>query len=95
MLAKALRSAGRGEVSATPESGETLCRRRTPRSQIVEINEKRVPLDAAETFLTKRFGSPDVLSAVLNADRFVEMPEAEQQKFLGPVGCGREDRYPG
>jgi hypothetical protein len=41
-----------------------------------------VPLDAAETFLTKQFGSLDVLSAVLNADRFVEMPEAEQQKLL-------------
>jgi DNA repair exonuclease SbcCD ATPase subunit len=73
------------EVSATLESGETLCRRRTPRSQIVEINGKRVPVDAAETFLSKQFGSADVLSAVLNADRFVEMPEAEQQKFLAQL----------
>ena len=80
------------EVSATLESGETLCRRRTPRSQIVEINGKRVPLDAAETFLTKRFGSPVALSAVLNADRFVEMPEAEQQKFLAQlVEAGKID----
>jgi DNA repair exonuclease SbcCD ATPase subunit len=80
------------EVSATLESGETLCRRRTPRSQIVEINGKRVPLDAAETFITKQFGSPDVLSAVLNADRFVEMPEAEQQKFLAQsVEAGKID----
>jgi hypothetical protein len=80
------------EVSATLESGETLCRRRTPRSQIVEINGKRVPLDAAETFLTKQFGSLDVLSAVLNADRFVEMPEAEQQKFLAQlVEAGKID----
>jgi chromosome segregation ATPase len=73
------------EVSATLESGETLCRRRTPRSQIVEVNGKRVPLDAAETFLTKQFGSLDVLSAVLNADRFVEMSEAEQQRFLAQL----------
>jgi DNA repair exonuclease SbcCD ATPase subunit len=80
------------EVSATLESGETLCRRRTPRSQIVEVNGKRVPLDAAETFLTKQFGSLDVLSAVLNADRFVEMPEAEQQKFLAQlVEAGKID----
>jgi len=70
------------EVSATLESGETICRRRTPRSQIVEINGKRVPIDAAETFLTKQFGPSDMLSAVLNADRFVEMPDAEQQRFL-------------
>jgi DNA repair exonuclease SbcCD ATPase subunit len=80
------------EVSATMESGKTLCRRRTPRSQIVEVNGKRVPLDAAETFLTKQFGSADVLSAVLNADRFVEMPEAEQQKFLAQlVEAGKID----
>jgi len=80
------------EVSAVLESGETICRRRTPRSQIVEINGKRVPIDAAETFLTKQFGSPDVLSAVLNADRFVEMPEAEQQKFLAQlVEAGKID----
>jgi DNA repair exonuclease SbcCD ATPase subunit len=73
------------EVSATLESGETICRRRTPRSQIVEVNGKRVPLDAAEAFLTKQFGSADVLSAVLNADRFVEMPDAERQKFLAQL----------
>lgn len=73
------------EVSATLASGETICRRRTQRSQIVEINGKRVPVDAAEIFLTKQFGSADVLSAVLNADRFVEMPEAEQQRFLAQL----------
>ncbi|MHB8526205.1 MAG: AAA family ATPase [Candidatus Acidiferrales bacterium] len=73
------------EVSATLESGETICRRRTPRSQIVEINGKRVPVDAAETFLTKQFGSADVLSAVLNADRFVEMPEADQRRLLAQL----------
>jgi chromosome segregation ATPase len=51
-----------------------------------------VPLDATETFLTKQLGSPDVLSAVLNADRFVEMPEAEQQKFLAQlVEAGKID----
>lgn len=73
------------EVSATLQSGETICRRRTLRSQIVEINGKRVPIDAAENFLAKQFGSADVLSAVLNADRFVEMAEAEQQRFLAQL----------
>lgn len=73
------------EVSAVLDSGETICRRRTPRSQAVEINGKRVPVDAAEAFLAKQFGSADVLSAVLNADRFVEMPEAEQQRFLAQL----------
>ena len=73
------------EVSAVLDSGETICRRRTPRSQVVEINGKRVPVDNAETFLTKQFGSADLLSAVLNADRFVEMPEAEQQRFLAQL----------
>jgi DNA repair exonuclease SbcCD ATPase subunit len=73
------------EVSATLESGEAICRRRTSRAHIVEINGKRVPIDAAETFLAKQFGPADVLSAVLNADRFVEMPEAEQQRFLAQL----------
>jgi DNA repair exonuclease SbcCD ATPase subunit len=80
------------EVSATLESGETICRRRTPRSQSVEINGKRVSVDAAETFLTKQFGSADLLSAVLNADRFVEMSEVEQQRLLAQlVEAGRVD----
>lgn len=78
------------EVSAILESGETICRRRTSRSQVVEINGKRVPLDAAETFLTKQFGSLDVLSAVLNADRFVEMSEAEQQRLLAQLVDARK-----
>ena len=73
------------EVSATLEGGETICRRRTPRSHIVELNGKRVPVDAAEASLEKRFGSTDVLSAVLNADRFIEMSEAEQKRLLAQV----------
>ena len=80
------------EVSGTLESGETICRRRTPRSQIVEVNGKRVPVAAAETFLAKQFGSANVLSAVLNADRFVEMSEAEQQRLLAQlVEAGKID----
>ena len=80
------------EVSAVLDSGETICRRRTPRSQVVEINGKRVPVDAAETFLKTHFGSEDVLSAVLNAGRFAEMPEAEQQRFLAQlVEAGKID----
>lgn len=73
------------EVSATLENGESVCRRKTPRSHIVELNGKRVPVDAAEASLEKRFGSADVLSALLNADRFIEMSETEQRKFLAQV----------
>ena len=73
------------EVSATLENGDTISRRRTSRSHIVEINGKRVPVDTAQVALEKRFGSADVLSAVLNADRFISMSEAEQKKFLAEV----------
>ncbi|HJT71515.1 MAG TPA: AAA family ATPase [Terriglobales bacterium] len=73
------------EVSATFENGEAICRRRTARSHIVEINGKRVPVDTAEAALEKRFGPAEILSAVLNADRFVAMPETEQKKFLAQV----------
>ncbi len=80
------------EVSATLENDETICRRRTPRSHIVELNGKRVPVDAAETSLGKRFGSADVLSAVLNADRFIDMSEAEQKRLLAQaVDAGKVD----
>ena len=73
------------EVSATLEGGETICPRRTPRSHIVELNGNRVPVDAAEASLEKRLGSADVLSAVLNAGRFIEMSEAEQKRLLAQV----------
>jgi DNA repair exonuclease SbcCD ATPase subunit len=73
------------EVSATLEGGKTLCRRRTPRSHIVELNGNRVPVDAAEASLEKRLGSADVLAAVLNAGRFIEMSEAEQKRLLAQV----------
>jgi len=73
------------EVSATLENGETICRRRTPRSHIVELNGNRVPVDTAETALEKRFGSADVLSAVLNVGQFIEMSEAEQRRLLAQV----------
>jgi len=81
-----IRAGAKGlEVSATLENGETICRRRTPRSHIVELNGKRVPVDAAQASLEKRFGSADVLSAVLNAGRFIEMSEAEQKRFLAQL----------
>src|SRR5229473_1419243 len=73
------------EVSATLENGETICRRRTSRSHIVELNGNRVPVDSAESSLEKRLGSSDVLSAVLNAGRFIEMSEAEQKRLLAQV----------
>jgi len=73
------------EVSATLESGETICRRRVRRSHIVEINGNRVPADAAEAHLRERFGSADALSAVLNAGRFIEMSAAGQKRLLARV----------
>src|SRR6266849_9388191 len=80
------------EVSAKLENGETICRRRTPRSHIVELNGKRVPVDAAEASLEKRFGSADVLVAVLNSGRFIEMSEAEQKRLLAlVVDAGKVD----
>ena len=80
------------EVSAALDSGQTISRRRTVRSQVVEINGKKVPLEAAEIFLTKQFGSADLLSAVLNLDRFVEVSELEQQRFLAHlVEAGKID----
>ena len=73
------------EISATLENGQTLCRRRGPRSQAVELDGNRIPIDTAADYLEKRFGPIDVLSAVLNADRFVEMAESEQQRFLAQL----------
>jgi len=83
------------EVSAILESGETICRRRTARAHIVEINGKRVPVDAAEAYLAKQFGPPDVLSAVLNSGRFVEMSESEQKRFLAQMLDAGKVEIPG
>jgi RecF/RecN/SMC N terminal domain len=83
------------EVSATLEGGETICRRRTPRSHIVELNGNRVPVDAAEAALEKRFGSADVLSAVLNAGRFIAMSVAEQKRLLVQVVDAGKLEVPG
>jgi DNA repair exonuclease SbcCD ATPase subunit len=85
--AEALIRAGEKElqISATLENGDSICRRRTPRSHIVEINGNRVPVDAAQTSLEKRFGSADILSAVLNGCRFLDMSDAEQKRLLAQV----------
>jgi hypothetical protein len=41
---------------------------------------------------SKQFGSVDLFSAVLNANRFVEMPEAEQQRLLAQlVEAGKDE----
>ncbi len=72
-------------VSATFENGETICRRRSARTHTVEVNGKRVPLEAAQAYMEKRFGPVDVLSAVLNAGRFIEMSEADQKRLLTQV----------
>ena len=80
------------EVSATLENGETTSRRRTSRSHIVELNGQRVPVDAAEASLEKRFAPTDVLSAVLHAGRFLEMSDAEQKRLLAQVvAAGKGD----
>lgn len=83
------------EVSATLEGGETICRRRTPRSHIVELNGNRVPVDAAAASMEKRFGSADVFSAVLNAGHFIEMLEAEQKRLLAQVVDAGKIAVPG
>jgi len=72
------------EVWATLEHGDTICRRRTARSQTVEINGSRVAVDAAKSFLS-RFGTAEAFSAVLNADRFVQMAEERQKGLLGQL----------
>lgn len=82
-------------VSAILETGETICRRRTSRSQIVEINGKRVPADTAGTFFAQHFGSADVLSAVLNADHFVDLPDSDQQRFLAQLLDAGKINIPG
>jgi DNA repair exonuclease SbcCD ATPase subunit len=83
------------EVSATLEDGQTIRRRRTARSHVVELNGSRVPVDAAEVSLQKLFGSADVLSAVLNAGRFIEMSEAEQKRLLAQVAEAAKLDIPG
>ncbi|HYL98259.1 MAG TPA: hypothetical protein VEZ90_04835 [Blastocatellia bacterium] len=45
----------------------------------------RVAVDAAEAFFAKHFVTADVLSAVLSADHFIGMPEADQQRFLAQL----------
>src|SRR5260370_30418909 len=57
------------EISATLENGETVCRRRTPRSHIGELNGKRVPADAAEASLESRCRSAHGLSPWQKPDR--------------------------
>jgi len=42
----------------------------------------------------ERFGSADVLSAVLNAGRFIEMSEAEQKRFLAQMVEARKMDIP-
>jgi DNA repair exonuclease SbcCD ATPase subunit len=83
------------EVSATLEDGQTIRRRRTARSHVVELNGSRVPVDAAGASLEKRLGSADVLSAVLNAGRFIEMSEAEQKRLLAQVAEAAKLDIPG
>lgn len=70
------------EVSATLAGGHKICRRRSGKSQIVEIDGRKTPVDVAEAFLAKQIGRPELLSAVLNVDRFVEMSAAEQVRLL-------------
>ena len=81
------------EVSATLESGETICRRRTPRSHIVELNGKRVPVDAAEASLEKRFGSADVLSAVVECGPLRRNVGGRAEEVLGPGGRRGKGRH--
>ena len=82
------------EVSATLESGETICRRRTPRSQIVELNGKRVPVDAAETFLKKQFGSARRVVRCAERGPIRRDVGGRAEEALGPGGRRGENRHP-
>jgi len=73
------------EVSATLVGGRTICRRRTGKSQNVEIDGRRAPIDVAEALFSQSIGTADLLSAVLNVDRFVRMSAADQQKLLAQL----------
>lgn len=92
--AEALICTGEGEfvVSAILGGGETMSRRRTRRSQTIEINGRRVTASAAEAFVVQKVAGGDVLSAVLNADKFADMSEVEQRRFLaGLTELGKID----
>ena len=78
------------EVSAILGSGDTIRRRRTFKSQTMEINGKRMPVEAGQGFLTRQIGPGEVLSVVLHAGRFADMPAAAQEKQLAQlVDLGR------
>lgn len=73
------------EVSATLVGGRTICRRRTGKSQSIEIDGRKAPIDVAEASLSQSIGTADLLSAILNVDRFVKMSAADQQKLLAQL----------
>ena len=73
------------EVSATLIGGRTICRRRTGKSQNIEIDGRKAPIDVAEALLSQSIGIADLLSAVLNVDRFVKMSAADQQRLLAQL----------
>jgi DNA repair exonuclease SbcCD ATPase subunit len=73
------------EVSVTLVGGRTICRRRTGKSQNIEIDGRKAPIDVAEALLSQSIGTADLLSAVLNVDRFVKMSAADQQRLLAQL----------
>ena len=73
------------EVSATLVGGRTVCRRRTGKSQNIEIDGRKAPIDVAEALLSQSIGTADLMSAVLNVDRFVKMSAADQQRLLAQL----------
>lgn len=81
-------------VSATLAGGQTICRRRMGKSQIVEIDGRKAPTDVAEAFLSKSIGTADLLSAVLNVDRFVKMSAADQQRLLAQLAPAQRELPP-
>lgn len=81
-------------VSATLAGGQTICRRRMGKSQIVEIDGRKAPTDVAEAFLSKSIGTADLLSAALNVDRFVKMSAADQQRLLAQLASAQRELPP-
>lgn len=64
----------------------SLTRCKSAHSHTFAINGGMIPVDQAEAGIRNLLGvSGEVLSAVLDADRFVEMSEAEQKRILASV----------
>lgn len=70
------------EVSTVLGNGDTIRRRRTPKSQSLEINGKRVPVEAGQDSLDKEIGQIEALAVMLNAGKLADMSAAAQGRLM-------------